>query len=97
MPFPRVGSQAPRGNETLHAPLNVGGQLRNRVQSGAISGEQAQKVARQRQLLKNAFGSDWRKQVFGAGGAQGISGPFAQREVAAKRAQGLERAKRKLY
>lgn len=75
----------------------LGAQLSNRVQSGAIGQGQAQKVAGQRQMLQKAFGSDWRKQVFGAGGAKGISGPFAQRQVAAKRAQGLARAKRKLY
>lgn len=97
MRFPQVGPQRPQSNEGLNAPVNPGAQLRNRVQSGAISGGQAQKVARQRQLLQKAFGTDWRKQVFGQGGAKGISGPFAQRQVAAKRQQSLERAKRKLY
>ncbi len=99
MRFPQVAPrpQGPRQGAPLRAPINPGAQLKSRVQSGAISGEQAQKTARQRQLLKNAFGSDWRKQIFGAGGARGIKGPFAQRQVAAKRQQGLERAKRKLY
>lgn len=97
MRFPQVGSQRPRQNEVLRQPINLGAQLRGRVQSGAITGAQARKTARQRQLLKNAFGPDWRKQVFGQGGAKGISGPFAQREVAAKRREGIERAKRKLY
>jgi len=75
----------------------LGKQLSQRVRSGAIGQGQAQTVARQRQLLQKAFGSDWRTQVFGKGGAKGISGPFAQRQVAAKRSAGLERAKRKLY
>lgn len=75
----------------------LGAQLSNRVQSGAINQGQAQKVAQQRQMLKKAFGSDWRTKVFGKGGARGASGPFAQGQVNAKRRQGLERAKRKLY
>lgn len=75
----------------------LGAQLSQRVQSGAIDQSQAQTVARQRQMLKKAFGQDWRSKVFGAGGAKGISGPFAQRQVAAKRTAGLERAKKKLY
>lgn len=95
--FPSVGPQAPRQGESLNPPVALGKQLQGRVQSGAIGGTQAQTVARQRQMLQKAFGTDWRKQVFGQGGAKGISGPFAQRQVAAKRAQGLQRAKRKLY
>lgn len=75
----------------------LGKQLSNRVRSGAINQGQAQTVARQRAMLQKAFGSDWRKQVYGAGGAKGIGGPFAERQVAAKRSQGLARAKRKLY
>jgi hypothetical protein len=95
--FPQVGGGAPRQGSTLSAPVKLGAQLQGRVQSGAIDQTQAQTVARQRAMLQKAFGADWRKQVFGAGGAKGIQGPFAQRQVAAKRAQGLERAKRKLY
>lgn len=75
----------------------LGAQLSGRVSSGAISQGQAGKVAQQRQMLQKAFGSDWRKQVFGAGGAKGVSGPFAQAQIRTKRAQGLARAKRKLY
>lgn len=75
----------------------LGAQLSNRVQSGAISQGQAGKVAQQRRMLQKAFGSNWRKQVFGAGGAKGVSGPFAQAQIRTKRAQGLARAKRKLY
>lgn len=75
----------------------LGAQLSNRVQSGAINQGQAGKVAQQRRMLQKAFGPDWRKQVFGAGGAKGVSGPFAQAQIRTKRAQGLARAKRKLY
>jgi hypothetical protein len=94
--FPQVGNQ-PRQGSPLAPPVKLGAQLRGRVQSGALEGGQAQQVARQRAMLQKAFGTDWRKQVFGAGGAKGIQGPFAQRQVAAKRSAGLERAKRKLY
>lgn len=94
--FPQDRSR-PVSGATINQPVNPGAQLKGRVQSGAISGERAQKVARQRQMLRKAFGSDWRTKVYGQGGAKGISGPFAQRQVAAKRQQGLERAKRKLY
>ena len=99
MRFPQVGGKAPRQGAPLRSPVNVGSQLRRRVQGGAISGQQAQTVARQRQLLQKAFGTDWRKQVFGAGGAKGLkaSGPFGQGAVRAKRSQALQRAKRKLY
>ena len=96
MRFPQVKPQLRQG-ASLRPPVDVGNQLKGRVQSGAISGSQAQQTARQRQLLQKAFGSDWRMKVFGQGGAKGISGPFAQRQVAAKRQQGLARAKKKLY
>lgn len=95
--FPQVGPQRPNQGSPLQAPVKLGNQLRGRVESGALEGGQAQQVARQRAMFQKAFGSDWRKQVFGQGGAKGISGPFAQRQVAAKRTAGLERAKRKLY
>jgi hypothetical protein len=75
----------------------LGPQLSNRVKSGAIDQGQARKVAQQRRMLQKAFGSDWRTQVFGKGGAKGIAGPFSPAQVRAKRSAGLERAKRKLY
>lgn len=75
----------------------LGAQLSNRVQSGAINQGQAAKVAKQRAMLQKAFGSDWRTKVFGQGGAKGISGPFAQGQIRAKRSAALGRAKRKLY
>lgn len=96
MRFPQVGRQPARGNAIAN-PSKIGGQLAGRVATGAINEQQATKVAQQRQTLRKAFGSDWRKQVYGQGGAKGIGGPFAQRQVAAKRQQGLQRAKRKLY
>jgi hypothetical protein len=99
MPFPQVGPQAPRQGAGLNAPLKLGAQLRGRVQSGTITGAQAQKTARQRQLLKKAFGPNWREDVYAGSGAKevGDRGPFAKRQVAAERAKGLARAERKLY
>lgn len=96
MRFPQVGQRPARGNAIAN-PSKIGGQLAGRVASGAINEQQATKVAGQRQMLRKAFGSNWRQDIYGKGGAKGISGPFAQRQVAAKRQQGLERAKRKLY
>lgn len=75
----------------------LGQQLSNRVQSGVISGAQAQKTAGQRDLLRKAFGSDWRSQVFGKGGARGVQGSFSKADILAKRSQAISRAKRKLY
>jgi hypothetical protein len=75
----------------------LGAQLSNRVQNGAINQAQAQRTVQQRDLLRKAFGSDWRTKVFGAGGAKGQSGPFSKAEILAKRSQALSRAKRKLY
>lgn len=97
-PTARTSVQAPGGPRVGGAMQpKLGAQLSNRVQSGAINQGQAGKVAQQRQMLQKAFGSNWRKQVFGAGGAKGVSGPFAQAQIRTKRAQGLARAKRKLY
>lgn len=97
--FPSVGPQTPQRGEGLNAPVKLGAQLQGRVQSGAIDQAQAQKTARQRLLLKKAFGSDWRSQVFAGSGVKEIrqGGPFANRQIAAERAKGLQRAKRKLY
>lgn len=97
--FPQVGGGMPQGRKPLAAPVNLGKQLRGRVQSGAIDPAQAQKTARQRQLLKKAFGSDWRSDVYAGSGVKEIrqGGPFANRQIAAERAKGLQRAKRKLY
>lgn len=99
MRFPQVGGQAPRPGMGLNAPVKLGAQLRGRVQSGAIPQAQAQKTARQRQMLKKAFGSNWREDIYAGSGAKevGSRGPFAKRQVAAERAKGLQRAKRKLY
>jgi hypothetical protein len=77
-------------------PANLPPQLQRRVQSGAISQAQAAQTARERQTLKAAFGSDWRTQVFGKGGAKAASGPFASREVSADRAAALAKAQAKL-
>lgn len=75
----------------------IGRQLTNRVNSGAITQNQAQKIAAQRRLLRNAFGDNWRQKVFGnPEGAKGIGGPFARGQIAADRSQALERAKKKM-
>lgn len=98
MRFPQVPPKRSGGVQEgapLRAPTPIGKQLQGRLKSGAIDSEQAQKVARQRTMLKNAFGSDWRTKVFGAGGAKGISGPFADAAIRSKRTQALMRARRK--
>lgn len=45
--------------------LQLGDQLQHRVQSGAITQQQAQRTAQQRQTLEKAFGPNWRQRVFG--------------------------------
>lgn len=101
MRFPQARPQRPQGareGAAVHAPVDLGQQLQSRVKSGAIDQTQAQKTARQRLLLKKAFGSDWRSKVFAGSGVKEIreGGPFANRQVAAERAKGLTRAKRRL-
>lgn len=97
--FPQVGQNPARGNAILNPNSKIGGQLAGRVASGALTQQQAQRTAQQRQTLKKAFGSDWRSQVFAGSGPKEIrqGGPFANRQIAAERAKGLRRAKRKLY
>lgn len=51
------------GGQALPGP--GGGQLARRVQSGAITQEQADQTLQQRQTLQKAFGKDWRQKVFG--------------------------------
>lgn len=75
----------------------LGKQLSNRVESGRISQGRAQQTSKERQTLKAAFGSDWRTQVFGKGGARGLEGQsFGRPEIAARRAKALQRARAKL-
>lgn len=89
---PRRGVGVGQSNQA-----GLGQQLTNRVNSGRISQGQAEDTARQRQTLKAAFGSDWRNQVFGKGGAKGLEGqPFGGPNVAARRAKALARARAKL-
>ena len=57
------GQRAGIGNAGMPGP--GGAQLERRVQSGAITQEQAQKTMQQRQTLQKAFGKDWRTKVFG--------------------------------
>ncbi|HET7455380.1 MAG TPA: hypothetical protein VFJ76_07665 [Solirubrobacterales bacterium] len=75
---------------------SLGRQLSNRVSTGAVTQRRASQTARERQTLQAAFGSDWRTQVFGKGGAKGVTGPFAKREIAQDRAKALLEAKAKL-
>lgn len=51
------------------AGLPIGDQLQRRVKSGAITAEQAQRTARERQTLKKKFGADWRDELPGGAGA----------------------------
>ena len=74
----------------------LGTQLSGKVASGALTQSQALQTAKQRQTLKAAFGSEWRAQVYGKGGAKSLTGPFAARQIAAKRSQALKRAKARL-
>jgi hypothetical protein len=66
------------------------------VQSGAITGSQARQTLQERQTFKKAFGDDWRTQVFGKGGAKGVTGTFAKGQVTADRSQMLAKARAKL-
>ena len=84
-------SKRKRGIASAKAP--VGAQLAGKVKSGAITKQQAQQTAYERDVLAKAFGPNWRAQVFGKGGAQGIQGPFAGRRVAALRSKALEEAR----
>jgi hypothetical protein len=71
-------------------------QLQKRVQSGAVTGSQARQTFQERQTFKKAFGDDWRTQVFGKGGAKGVTGSFGRSQVAADRSQALAKARAKL-
>lgn len=76
---------------------SLGKQLTNKVESGQLTRGKARQVKNQRTLLAKAFGPEWRVKVYGnKEGARGIGGPFASGQVAADRAQALERAKQKL-
>lgn len=79
----------------------LGRQLTSRVQSGAITQDQAQRTAQQRQTLAKAFGSDWRQKVFGdAGYAQRTRSTLAKSpgnaQVAALNKRLMERRKQML-
>lgn len=43
--------------------LDLGNQLARRVQQGAISEDQAQQTMHEREILKAAFGKDWRSKI----------------------------------
>lgn len=59
----RGGQRAGVGQAGMPGP--GGAQLERRVQSGAITQEQADRTMKQRQTLQKAFGKDWRTKVFG--------------------------------
>jgi len=92
----RKGLSASKARISSAIQPGLGGQLSRRVASGAISESQAQRTATQRDLLKEAFGSDWRTQVFGKGGATGVAGPFALGQIRAKRSKALRLARTKV-
>lgn len=75
LPDHRKEMQAPRNGGTAAPPgrraavaaaaqPGLGHQLTRRVQSGAISQDQAQQTSQQRQTLQAAFGKDWREQTY---------------------------------
>jgi hypothetical protein len=92
------GQQGSLGGQSI---AGLGGQLSRRVQSGAITQEQAQRTQQQRQTLEKAFGSDWRKKVFGDRGyAQRTRSALAKNpqnaQVAALNQKLMERRKQML-
>lgn len=107
---PGVASAQPVGARGRAAQQGggIGRQLQSRVQSGAISKEQAQRTAQQRQTLRAAFGPNWRQQVFGGVGAVRSARTGLAKHPDSARFQGLnkslldrrklmlERAKKKL-
>lgn len=65
--FQGGGSQpaGQRGSLGNAVTPGLGRQLTSRVQSGAITQDQAQRTAQQRQTFEKAFGPDWRTKVYG--------------------------------
>lgn len=78
------------------ASAGLPAQLQQRVKSGAVTQQRAQQTAQERQTLKAAFGNDWRKQVYGQGGAKAMSGPFSQAQIRTDRSKALEEARARL-
>jgi hypothetical protein len=85
----------------------LGKQLSSRVSSGAISPEQAEDTAHERELFERAYGTDWRQQVYGdnvhalrtgLAGDQANNPQYQAAYAAAmtRRKRMLERAKTKL-
>lgn len=99
--MPQRERRTGRGRVGGASTPGLGRQLTSRVQSGAISQEQAQKTAQQRQLLEKAFGADWRTKVFGdAGYVRRARGAMAKNpqdpQVAALNKQLMERRQKAL-
>lgn len=88
-PAQRVGG---RGRASASQGGGIGRQLQSRVQSGAITQEQAQRTAQQRQTLQKAFGPDWRTKVFGATGAVKSARKGLAKHPDSARFQGLNKA-----
>ncbi len=61
----RAQANGQRGSLGGAVTPGLGRQLTSRVQSGAITQDQAQRTAQQRQTLQKAFGPDWRQKVYG--------------------------------
>lgn len=92
------GTTYPKRPQGVSRGVNasLGAQLSGRVQKGAITAQQAQHTAYQRQVLAKAFGQNWREKVYGKGGAKGIQGSFSVAVIRQKRNAALKRARAKL-
>src|SRR5690242_6585719 len=92
------GTTAPRKGLSQKASVSsasqpgLGRQLSSRVQTGAISQDQAQKVAAQRALLEKTYGPNRRDKVFGQTPGGGYMKKVRQGAAEGKsRYQGLEK------
>lgn len=98
--FARAMQAAPpgiAGNENA----TLGRQLNARVQSGAIDQDQAQQTARERQMLEENYGPDWRTKVYGGAGIvranrKALQGPGEHPQAEAFRQKLMEDRKRAL-
>ena len=88
--------------------LSLGRQLSRRVNEGAISQEQGERTARERNELERVYGPDWRQKVFGEdvqrlrvglAGAQKGNPQYqaAAQQIKEARKKALEKARKRLY
>lgn len=94
-PRAAASSLSGAGGLSGNAQAGLGAQLSHKVSSGALTQQQAQKVAAQRAVLEKVYGPDWRTRVFGKGGAKARSGPFARSQNNAARNKALAAVKNK--